>query len=232
MKKHIPQIITFAAIAGLALVAHAINDSSQPEFPLITRQPLDQAVLAGSTATFSAQAVNGAVAYQWLRNGVPLEGQTKSTLILENIAIQDVGYYSCDVSNSEEAVPTRAALLNVYTMSGGGGGPITVYGLPVVSGGSQGSCPGAYAGYVNYIKTVSQGWGWAPSAGTTVHTASDGNRTDTKVIYGGKFGDGGCNQTTVTVPDPTYSPKYRFSIYFPNNAPTNSYPITLVGFDP
>ena len=232
MKKHISQIITFAAIAGLAVVAHAISDSIQPGFPLITRQPIDQAVLAGSTATFSAQAVNGAVAYQWLRNGVPMEGQTKSTLILENIAIQDVGYYSCDVSNGEEAVPTRAALLNVYTMSGGGGGPITVFGAPVFSSGSQGGCPGAYAGYVNYIKTVAQGWGWAPSAGTTVHTASDGNRTDTKVQYGGKFGDIGCNQTTVTVPDPTYSPKYRFSICFPNNVPTNSYPITLVGFDP
>lgn len=233
MKKHIPKIITFAAIAGLALVAHAINDSSRPGFPLITRQPLDQAVLAGSRATFSAQAVNGAVAYQWLRNGVPLEGQTKSTLILENTAIQDAGYYSCDVSNGEEAVPTRAALLNVYTMSGGGGGPITVYGLPVVSGSSQGSCPGAYAGYVLYTKTIAQGWGWAPTSGTTVHTAADGTvRTDTKIVYNGKNVDWGCNQTSVTVPDPTYSPKYRFAIYFPSNVPTNSYPITLGGFDP
>lgn len=162
-----------------------------------------------------------------------MEGQTNSTLTLENVAIEDVAYYSCDVFNGDEAVPTRAALLNVYTVLGGGGGPITVFGAPVVSGGNQGSCPGAYAGYVNYIKTVSQGWGWAPSTNTTVHTAADGTtRTDTKVVYVGKFGDGGCNQTIVTVPHPTLSPKYRFSIYFPNNVPTNSYPITLSGFDP
>lgn len=230
MNKHISQIITFAVLAGSAMVSWGADDSEQLAFPVITRQPIDQAIAVGATATFNAKAVNGAIAYQWLRNGIPIEGQTNSSLILENITIEDVGYYSCDIFNDEEAVPTRAALLNVYTMSGGG--PITVYGAPVVSSGNQGSCPGAYAGYVNYIKTVSQGWGWAPSAGTTVHTASDGNRTDTKVQYVGKFGDVGCNQTIVTVPHPTYSPKYRFSIYFPNNVPTNSYPITLVGFDP
>ena len=233
MNKHISQIIAFAAIAGMALVARGADvalvadDSDQLAFPVITRQPIDQAILVGSNATFTAQAVNGAVAYQWLRNGVPMEGQTNSTLILENIAIEDVGYYSCDVFNGEEAVPTRAALLNVYTMSGGG--PITVYGLPVIGGGSQGGCPGAYAGYVLYTKTIAQGWGWVPSTNTTVHTAADGTvRTDTKIVYNGKFGDGGCNQTIVTVPHPTYSPKYRFTIYFPNNVPTNSYPITLV----
>ncbi len=237
MNKHISQIIAFAAIAGLAFVARGADvtlvadDSDQLAFPVITRQPIDQAIAVGSTAVFTAQAVNGAVAYQWLRNGAPMEGQTNSALILEKIAIEDVGYYSCEISNSEEPVPTRAALLNVYTATDGGG-PITVYGWPVVSSGNQGSCPGAYAGYVNYIKTVSQGWGWAPTAGTTLHTASDGNRTDTKVQYVGKFGDVGCNQTIVTVPHPTYSPKYRFSIYFTSNVPTNSYPITLVGFDP
>ena len=151
--------------------------------------------------------------------------------MLEGVDIGDVGYYTCNISkDGGESVPTRTASLNVFTALAGG--PITVYGLPVISGGSQGGCPGAYAGYVNYIKTVSQGWGWAPSTNTTIHTATDANRTDTKVQYGGKFGDVGCNQTIVTVPSPTYSPKYRFTIYFPNNVPTNSYPITLVGFDP
>lgn len=245
MKKHISQTIISVVITGLA--ACLIGDCSvgaqeptdaivvasvQPDFPVITRQPLDQAIRIGSKATFTAAAVNGAVAYQWLRNGAPLEGQTNSTLILEETTVEDVGYYSCEVSNGEDAVPTRPALLNVYTTSSLVGGPITVFGAPVFSAGNQGGCPGPYAGYVNYIKTVSQGWGWAPTSGTSVHTASDGNRTDTKIEYGGKFGDRGCNQTIVTVPHPTPSPKYRFSIYFPNNVPTNSYPITLIGFVP
>jgi hypothetical protein len=109
-------------------------------------------------------------------------------------------------------------------------GPVTVFATPVVSHGTNGVCPGAYAGYVTYTKTVAQGWGWAPT--NTVHTATDTNRADTKIEFDGKLLDTGCNQTTVTVPQPSPSSKYRFTIYFPNNVPTNSYPITLSGFAP
>lgn len=229
MKKQIGQVITFVAITGLALIARGADSLDQSEFPQIVAQPTDQDVPVGGSTVLTAGAANGD-SYQWLRNGVVMEGQTNNSLALENVGTNDVGYYTCAVIKGAEVVPTRAASLNVYTMDGGG--TITVFGAPVFSSGSQGTCPGAYAGYVNYRKTVSQGWGWAPSTNTSVHTASDLNRTDTKVEYGGKYGDGGCNQTTVTVPPPTYSPKYRFTIYFTNNVPTNSYGITLTGFDP
>jgi|SRR5882724_1629654 len=113
------------------------------------------------------------------------------------------------------------------------GAPITVFGLPVTGGGTQGTCPGTYAGYVIYKKTIAQGWGWAPSSGTNVFTASDGGgRTDTKVVYNGKSLDSGCAQTTVSIPNPPFSAKYRFAIYFPNNVPTTNYPIILNGFNP
>ena len=228
MNKQIRKTLALAALTGLAFVARGADILDQAEFPQIVAQPTDQDVPVGGSTVLTAEAVNGD-SYQWLRNGVVMDGQTNSSLVLENVGTNDVGYYSCVVIKGSELVPTRAASVNAYTLTGD---QITVYGLPVSSSGSQGSCPGAYAGYVNYIKTVSQGWGWAPSTNTTIHTASDGNRTDTKVVYVGKFGDSGCNQTTVTVPDPTYSPKYRFTIYFPNNVPTNSYAITLTGFNP
>lgn len=107
---------------------------------------------------------------------------------------------------------------------------VTIYATATVSSGSNGVCPGGYVGYVSYTKTTAQGWGWAPT--NTVHTATDTNRTDTKVEFEGKLGDAGCNQTTVTVPHPTTSTKYRFKVYFPNNVPTNSYPLVLQGFAP
>jgi hypothetical protein len=114
----------------------------------------------------------------------------------------------------------------------GGGGEITVYGFPVVSGGGSGNCPGKYSGYVNFTKTMAQGWGWAPTAGAT-HVASDTNRMDTKIMFTGQYGDSSCASNGVTVLNPT-SPVYRFSIFFPTNSvvPTNAYPITLDGFDP
>jgi len=110
---------------------------------------------------------------------------------------------------------------------------VVVYGTPVSGGGSQGTCPGHYVGYVNYTKTVAQGWGWEPSTNATVYTASDGGgRTNTKVEYVGKKGDTGCNQTSVTVPYPAPSAAYRFTIYFTNNVPTTNYPLNLSGFNP
>jgi len=229
MKKQITPWIACIAITGFALAARGGGSPDQLEFPQIAAQPTDQAVPLGGTALLAVQATN-ATSFQWLRNGVAIAGQTNSTLSLENVGLNDVGYYSCYVVNGSELVPTRSASLNVFTTSGWG--TITVFGFPVFSGGTSGSCPGTYAGYVNYTKTVSQGWGWAPSSGVTVHTATDTNRTDTKVYYTGKYGDTGCAQTSVTVPHPTTSPKYRFTVYFPDNVPTNSYGLSLDGFDP
>jgi len=242
MNKHIPHIkiphiIALTAITGLLAIAgnsvHAQTADAldQSEFPTITAQPVDQAVTVGSNAVLSVQAVN-ADGYQWLSNGVAIDGQTNSSLVIEQVVIEDAGSYSCDVSQSGgDAVPTRAASLNVVTASLPGGGPITVFGLPKVSGGTLDTCPGNYAGYINFTRTVSQGWGWAPTG--TIHTASDGSgRTDTTVVYLGKYGDTGCDQTPVTIPNPPMSPKYRFAIYFPNNVPTTNYPIILTGFNP
>jgi hypothetical protein len=226
-------LTTLTLMTILAFAARASDDDDQSQFPVITQQPTDDAIGVGSTTSFSVQATNGN-SYQWLRNGAVMEGKTNSSLVLENVGTNDVGLYACQISKDNgETVPTRTANLNVF-MTMGGGGPITVFGTPVSGGGGSptNSCPGVYVGYVNYVKTASQGWGWVPTAGTTLHTATDTNRTDTKVYYLGRYGDSGCNQTTVTVPHPTASPKYRFTVFFTNNVPTNPYPIVLDGFDP
>jgi hypothetical protein len=220
------------AIAASTVVSRGQDDSEQVEFPKITRQPIDEAVPAGGRHVLSVEA-DDADSFQWYRNGEALHGQTNKDLVLENVAVKDVGNYQCNVAKNGEAVPTRSASLNVFTMSGGGGGPITVFGTPVAgSGGQSGGCPGQYVGYVIYVKP-SPAWGWVPTAGTSLHTATDTNRTDTWVVYTGRYGtDNGCAQTTVTIPHPPANPKYRFAVYFPNNLPTNAYPIQLVGFDP
>lgn len=229
MKQRNLTIVLCITLCGTVLTAGGREISDQAEFPQISEQPTDRDVPLGGSTVLTIQSTN-ADSFQWYRNGVPLAGETNSTLTLENVTVADVGYYSSVLIKGTEVLPTRSAAVTIYAMSGGGG--LTIYALPVAASGTSGSCPGAYAGYVNYTKTVSQGWGWAPSTNTTVHTASDLNRTDTKVVYLGKYGDNGCAQTTVTVPHPTASPKYRFTIYFPNNVPTNSYAITLNGFDP
>ena len=230
MKKQTLRIYAIAAGAGLLIAAGRSAYPQQIGAPNTGDGSFDQLVQVGDTAAFSVNAVNSG-SYQWLRNGVPINGQTNSTLIFENTQISDAGYYSCNIANGAAIAPTISASLEVYTITPDFLG-LVVYGQPIVSGGSQGTCPAAYTGYVNYTKTVAQGWGWKPDTNTTIHTASDTTRTDTKVEYVGKKGDEGCNQTTVTVPDPTFSTAYRFTIFFTNNVPTTNYPITLIGFNP
>jgi hypothetical protein len=194
--------------------------------------------------------------YQWYLNNAALAGQTNSSMTISSVGVSDVGYYSASVVKGTEVVPTRSACLNVYIASApasgstfksasmsmsmgiapddlGSGGVITVFGAPVVSSGNSSGCPGPYSGFVNYTKTVSQGWGWAPSTNTTVFIVTDTNRMDTKVQVMGKSGDIYCNQSSDTIPNPPYSSKYRFTVYFPPNTqiPTNAYAITLTGFD-
>jgi hypothetical protein len=258
MKKCISRGFALAAIAGLVLTSRAQDTIDQSQFPTILSQPVDQCPLAGSPVTFSVQATN-ADGYQWYRNNSAIDGQTNADFTISNVSTNDVGYYSVSVSKGSESVPSRQACLNVYitgsgsasvvssgpksklsalsggmsAMDMGGGGVITVFGPPLFNNGGTGNCPGRYSGYVNFTKTVSDGWGWSPIA-NTIHTATDGNRSDTKVQYMGNYGDSGCNLTTVGIPTPAMSPVYRFTVYFPVGVtvPTNAYPITLTGFNP
>ena len=243
------------ALTTNTTLAQTADSLDQSGFPQITAQPVDQCIPIGGNVVLSVEA-NNADGYQWLRNGVAVAGQTNSSLAIVKAKISDVGLYSCDVSLSGGGtVPTRTANVTVYVVGSStptvspklaasslsvntassksmpGGGPITVFGTPFSGGGSQGGCPGTFAGYVLYTKPVSQGWGYSPSG--SVHSVADGSgRTDTKIQYCGAYGDNGCNQTSVSIPNPTYSPVYQFAIYFPNNVPTNAYPITMTGFNP
>ena len=245
--EHLFLAVTLSGLAILITNQACASDSDfyaefpdQLDFPIIALQPLNQLTGVGGTATFEVVAENGPLTYQWLCNGTDIPGATNSILKLEGVTVEDVGLYSCNVAKGLEIVPTRGAQLMVHTArnnieksAGGGwaldsGGGFDVYATPVTSSGSSGSCPGSYAGYVYFT----EGWGWVPSSGTSVHTATDATRTDTKVQYIGAYLDSGCNQTSVSIPHPTFSPNYEFVIYFTNNVPTDAYPITLDGFEP
>src|SRR5262249_3132597 len=147
MKKH-SQLIVLAAVAGFFLyaanaypqeTAMVVDDVTQPEFPVITTQPNDQAVMVGSNVTFTATATNSD-GYQWMRNGTVMPDQTNSTLTLTNVSTSDVGTYTLFATKDMEAVPTRSATLNVVAplSNGDSGNSFAVFGLPVVSSGGSG----------------------------------------------------------------------------------------------
>jgi hypothetical protein len=233
------KISIFVLFGFTMLVGDAYSDTSVPvmqsKYPLILTQPEDQCVPIGSCATFSVTAQN-ANGYQWLENGNPMDNQTNTSLVISNASIGDVGYYSCDVFKDAAFAPTRSASLMVFSSSidpQTGVDPLEIYSLPVNSNGGQGTCPGHYVGYVSYSPGTNA-WGWSPdtTGGNTVFTATDTNRPNTKIQYLGYYGDNGCNQAVIVVPNPAISPQYQFTIFFTNNVPTNAYPITLSGFKP
>lgn len=80
----------------------------------ILRSPRDRVVRAGHRATFSVTAVGLApLTYQWFFNGTPLEGATGRTLSIQEIAPEDAGSYSVQVSNPSGTIETPAATLEV-----------------------------------------------------------------------------------------------------------------------
>ncbi|HEU6448887.1 MAG TPA: pectinesterase family protein [Verrucomicrobiae bacterium] len=82
--------------------------------PNILTQPADQAVSAGQNVTFTANATGiPDPAYQWLKNGTNLAGQTGSTLTITNATGLDIGSYSVIVTNLAGSISSSNANLNV-----------------------------------------------------------------------------------------------------------------------
>jgi hypothetical protein len=89
---------------------------SGPPTPVITLEPVDQYLLAGGNATFSAkgQGLYG-VTYQWQSNSVNIAGATNSTLTLTNV--QASGIYDVVVSDNGGmgSITSSNANLNLIT---------------------------------------------------------------------------------------------------------------------
>jgi hypothetical protein len=225
--RHFKKIILLTIT--LVLAASASIRAQLLDFSALTAEPQGQLLEIGSAMTFSVNGAPGET-FQWLRNGVAIPNQTNSSLTIQNAQISDAGYYSCAITGALQVQSSVTMSLMVYGFSPDS--QVVIYGTPITSSGTQGTCPGHYIGYVNYTKTPGNGWGWDPSTNTTVFTATDNNSSNTKVTYLGDYHDSGCAQTSVTIPNPPSSDAYRFTIYFTNNVPTTNYPITLSGFDP
>lgn len=214
--------------------------------PTIVCHPETQVVYVSNSVTFTAGAENPPVTsigpgfkYQWQilpagkKNYLNIPGATNDSFTIYSATTNDVALYRVMVNSQNGTSTSEPACLLVYTTNS----PLTVYGSPIVYGGNS-ACMSGYAGYVNFKKSVAQGWGWVPdhTGGNTNHSATDNNRGDTKVQAGGDVDDVFCAQTTIAnthagSPAPEDN-KYRFTIYFPNHVPTNAYAITLNGFLP
>ncbi|HWA26523.1 MAG TPA: immunoglobulin domain-containing protein, partial [Lacunisphaera sp.] len=89
----------------VTVVAHA---------PAISTAPAAQAVTAGDTVTFSVVASGTPeLAYQWFKDGSPLEGASGATLSLPSVTTASAGAYAVSVTNSFGTVTSASAALVV-----------------------------------------------------------------------------------------------------------------------
>lgn len=87
--------------------------------PSINQDPADQIALKGQDITFRVGASSGTpISYQWKFNGVDIDGETGSTLMLTNVQASDAGEYSVEVSNSSGSITSQPGTLTLLLPSG------------------------------------------------------------------------------------------------------------------
>lgn len=90
----------------------------------ISEQPSNLSVNANGTATFRVSAAgSGTLGYQWRFNGVNLEGEIGTELVLPAVQPQLAGTYSVFISNAVSSVVSDDAILSVVT-------PVTIVQQP------------------------------------------------------------------------------------------------------
>ncbi len=86
--------------------------------PAITKQPLAQAVLAGTKTTFSVTATGTTLTYRWRKDGVVIPGQTGlglPTFSITSTQAGDAGLYDVQVSNATTTMTSSRVRLDIRT---------------------------------------------------------------------------------------------------------------------
>ncbi len=168
-KKRIP-IIAFLVCAALLTAGCSTPAGygsgpapTPPKDVAITTQPANLAVPIGRPATFTVAATGTApIYYEWLKNGVPIDGANSSSYTTPNITLADSGStYQVIVSNL-----TSSARSSTATVTAGPRAPaigdlryLLFEQIPIPSPGfmqhgtKDNIIPGVYSYYTNYIGT-------------------------------------------------------------------------------
>lgn len=94
--------------AGSVISAPAVV-SAAPGAPVIALQPSGKNLAEGESITLSVLATGVApLSYQWMKDGLPLQGATKSSLVA-----QSAGAYAVSISNSAGVVTSATAVVRI-----------------------------------------------------------------------------------------------------------------------
>ena len=83
--------------------------------PMITHQPWDLAVSAGTPATLQVAASGGGLTYQWTTRNSPIPGATQASFTIASATPAEAGTYAVTISNGLGTITSRAVALSVVT---------------------------------------------------------------------------------------------------------------------
>jgi hypothetical protein len=90
-----------------------INVAAAPPRPTIEWSPQSMTVPVGGRAQFFFEASGEMDTVQWLKDGVPIGGESGSTLILAEATLSDAGVYTASASNDGSATISEEAILTI-----------------------------------------------------------------------------------------------------------------------
>ncbi len=108
--------VTIGSIGSGTTSGDAWFDDISPQIvgvPVISTQPSNFTVFAGTNVTFSVSASGNIMGYQWRLNGVNIPGATSSSLTVTNVQSPNVGDYTVVIANPVGATISSAASLAV-----------------------------------------------------------------------------------------------------------------------
>jgi glucose/arabinose dehydrogenase len=104
---------TYTGPAPIGSIGKIVFTNSQA--PRLSSQPQSQTIFLGEPVTFSVTA-EGAISYQWRRNGTPIAGATSPTYRIAATSLaDDQAAFSVVVTNDRESVTSADAVLTVTT---------------------------------------------------------------------------------------------------------------------
>lgn len=104
------------------------------------------------------------------------------------------------------------------------------------SGGAPSGCPGTYHGYINYVRTVAQGWGFIPDTNVLHHTATDLREPTNNLELVSDYGFFVCHTNSVdwtnipSLTPPLYGTAARMTVFFKNFPTNQAYALLFKGF--
>jgi hypothetical protein len=134
--------------------------------PKITSGPISQIVTNGAMVTFSATVIGtGPLTYQWMLNGAPLPGQTKTNIVIGIASTNDLGAYALAVNGPVANIISTNAVLSFVAPTTGvitwGGVADMNYGQPLTTN------------QLNATAKVPGSFAYSPTNGTVLDAGTD-----------------------------------------------------------